>query len=199
MTLPPPTPGEQPRAVPLTVWPTRTASPPGCVTPAAAARAIATFSKPDDLVVVVDGPTVFRDAAAYLHRRYLAMSRDWLGTDDFGTPGIAGAAGLVIDHSAIGDPQTLLPRFIQTAGMLRPGGVLLTVHTPTGGHTDSLTVSIATGRAAGLRYLQHIILLAAPISGGQLHPAEKGRTPRGLLIPVHTDLAVFSAPGGSHG
>ncbi|WP_241255367.1 hypothetical protein [Candidatus Protofrankia californiensis] len=198
MSLAPPATGDQTSStVPLTVWPTLTDTQPGAIPPAAAARAIATFSQPDDLIVVIDGPVIIRDAAIHLHRRYTAVSRPTTDTGGRAWPSPAGHAGLVIDYPPAGDPQTLLPAFVQTAGLLRPGGILLTVHTPTAGATDPLTTGITTARAAGLRYLQHIVVLTTPISGGRLHPAGHPHIPPGgLVVPVHTDLAVFTTAGG---
>ncbi len=199
MSLSPPAVGDHPRTVPLTVWPTMTDAPPGDIPPAAAARAVAAFSTPNDLVVVIDGPAIFRDATTHLHRRYMAVSRPGGETDGPDFSPMAGTAGLVIDRPPAGTPQVLLPGFVRTAGMLRPGGILLTVPTPTSGPTDPLAAGITTARAAGLRYLQHIVLLTTPITDGHLHPAGPRRPAGGLLTPVHTDLAVFTTPGGGRG
>ncbi|MCK9931107.1 hypothetical protein MXD62_28850 [Frankia sp. Mgl5] len=191
---------EQPRIIPLTVWPTTTQQTPGALPAEAAARAIATFSHSGDLVIGVDDSGILTGATDYLHRRYAGLHRPQRsGT----TPRITRCrerdAGLIIDHPPVAGPESLLSDLSMLAGLLRPGGYLLTVHTPTGGATDPLADTITAARATGLRYLQHIIILTAPIHDSELHPHTEGLSGGGLLEPVHTDLAVFTRPGGARG
>ena len=90
--------------------------------------------------------------------------------------------------------------------VLRPGGVLavLTASTPRpGGLRDDPGEVIAAARAAGLIYAQHIVALHAAITGGQLTPGPPGaaRPDEAAGAPavhacVHSDLLVFTKPGG---
>ncbi|WP_018640749.1 hypothetical protein [Parafrankia elaeagni] len=196
MPKPRPVRTEQPRIIPLTVWPTTTPHTPGELPPNAAARAIATFSHNGDLVIGIDDSGILTGAADYLHRRYTRLSRNQRPD---ATPTIQRCrerdADLIIDHPPAGDPESLLSDLSGLTGLLRPGGYLLTVHTPTGGVNDPLADTITAARATGLRYLQHIIILTSPIHDGELHPHTE-RASGGLLEPVHTDLAVFTRPGG---
>ncbi|WP_018503443.1 hypothetical protein [Parafrankia discariae] len=197
MPQPRPTRVEQPRIIPLTVWPTTTPGIPGSLPAEAAARAIATFSNTGDLVIGIDDTGILIGAADYLHRRYTALHRT--ATTPVITHCRERGAGLIIDHPPIAGPESLLSDLSMLAGLLRPGGYLLTVHTPIGGVNDPLADTIIAARATGLRYLQHIIILTAPIHDSELHPHTEGLSGGGLLEPVHTDLAVFTRPGGARG
>jgi hypothetical protein len=58
---------------------------------------------------------------------------------------------------------------------------------------------VAAARAAGLAYAQHIVLVHAAIDGDRLDPASPAP---GTASPpggtrVHSDLLVFTKPGGS--
>jgi hypothetical protein len=83
--------------------------------------------------------------------------------------------------------------------VLRPGGVLAVITAspaPDGQLTDLAGHAVATARAAGLVYAQHIVLMHAAIRDGQLapDPASAG-LPGGSRI--HSDLLVFTKPGGT--
>jgi hypothetical protein len=89
--------------------------------------------------------------------------------------------------------------------VLRPGGVLavITASTPRpGGLRDDPGEVIAAARAAGLVYAQHIVALHAAITGGQLTPGPPDARPDEAAGPpavhacVHSDLLVFTKPGG---
>ncbi|WP_018504169.1 hypothetical protein [Parafrankia discariae] len=196
MPQPRPTRTDQPRIIPLTVWPTTTPGIPGALPPLAAARAIATFTHSGDLVIGIDDTGILTGAADHLHRRYTALHRTQNPTGKAITHCQERDAGLIIDHPPATTPERLLCDLSMLAGLLRPGGYLLTVHTPTGGATDPLADTITAARATGLRYLQHIIILTSPIDDGELHPHTEIPLGVGLLEPVHTDLAVFHRPGG---
>ncbi|MBL7486516.1 hypothetical protein I6A60_40300 [Frankia sp. AgB1.9] len=177
--------------VPLTVWPTPTATTPGVLSPGVAARLIATFSKPGDRVLALDGPAGYADAAGYLHRPYTARPAAAVLAGD--TP--TGPVGLVIDHPPAAPAEQLLARFATVARLLTGGGFLACVHPPAAGPRDPLATAIGAGEAAGLRYLQHLVALAVPIRHGTLTPPRDATT-GGLLTAVHTDVAVFTTPGG---
>jgi len=91
--------------------------------------------------------------------------------------------------------------------VLRPGGVLavLTASTPRpGGLRDDPGEVIAAARAAGLIYAQHIVALHAAITEGQLTPGPPGTArpdeapgPPAVCASVHSDLLVFTKPGGA--
>ena len=86
--------------------------------------------------------------------------------------------------------------------MLRPGGVLAVITGPAPGGTARRRPGrdvVAAARAAGLVYAQHIVLVHAAIDGDRLAPAAP---PPGTASPpggtrVHSDLLVFTKPGGS--
>ena len=82
--------------------------------------------------------------------------------------------------------------------MLRPDGVLAVLAGPAapGGTLAGTAGSlVAAGRAAGLVYAQHIVLVRAAINGDRLAPADRGpAVPAGR--PAHDDLLVFTKPGG---
>lgn len=197
MPKPRPSRTEQPRIIPLTVWPTTTPQTPGELSPDTAARAIATFSHNGDLVIGVDDTGILTAAADYLHRRYTGIHRPQRSD---ATPIWRRCrerdADLIIDHPPITGPESLLTDLSGLAGLLRPGGYLLTVHTPISGVNDPLADTITAARATGLRYLQHIIILTSPIHDSELHPHTLEPCGVGLLEPIHTDLAVFTRPGG---
>jgi hypothetical protein len=91
--------------------------------------------------------------------------------------------------------------------VLRPGGVLavITASTPRrAGLRDDPGEVIAAARAAGLIYAQHIVALHAAITGGQLTPGlpdaarpDQAAGPPAVHASVHSDLLVFTKPGGN--
>jgi hypothetical protein len=193
--------------IPQSVWATSTPSPPGHASEETAARLIATYSYRGSTIALTMPDPVLSAAGRYLHRQVLIRpvphdrgdipdrpARRALSSSRRGTI----AVDLIIDRPPLRAAETILSRHIHLAATLRPDGYLLTLHTPTGGPIDPVAVSIAAARAAGLRYLQHLILLATPIIAGQLQPVVY-RQPRAdrLLTPAHTDVAVFTT-GGAH-
>ena len=86
--------------------------------------------------------------------------------------------------------------------MLRPGGILAIIAgRPAPGQTPDLAHAVASARAAGLVYAQHIILRHATVGGGKLRPfpgqhagSRPGGGPPGARI--HADLLVLTKPGG---
>jgi len=90
------------------------------------------------------------------------------------------------------------------AAALQPGGVLA-VTVPDArfrdGYVDHASSVVAAARAAGLIYLQHIILADRPLSETPVEPgptpalgaADRGRPPRHTR--THTDLLIFRHPG----
>ena len=87
--------------------------------------------------------------------------------------------------------------------MLAPGGRLLVI-TSAVRQPGFAGQVIVHARAAGLVYAQHIIALHAPIRGGCLAspwqqpslPYEDEPAAVPLNLPVHTDLLLFTQPGG---
>jgi hypothetical protein len=83
--------------------------------------------------------------------------------------------------------------------VLRPGGVLAVITASPdadGQLADLAGQAVASARAAGLVYAQHIVLVHAAVRGSQLtpDPAAAG-LPGGCRI--HSDLLVFTKPGGT--
>jgi hypothetical protein len=86
--------------------------------------------------------------------------------------------------------------------VLRPGGVLAVITTspaPAGQLTDLAGHAVASARAAGLIYAQHIVLVHAAIRGDHLAPGPAATGIAGLPggCRVHSDLLVFTKPGGT--
>src|SRR5712691_6613507 len=82
--------------------------------------------------------------------------------------------------------------------VLRPGGVLAVITAspaaPDGQLADLTGQAVASARAAGLVYAQHIVLVHAAIRDGQLAPDPAAGLPGGCR--VHSDLLIFTKPGG---
>ena len=196
--------------VPLSVWaglPAPDCAPPGqpCggpVTTAAAARVTESFSRPGDLVVAIDGSPAAASAAAAAGRVVLGLAPGGparlLAAGD---PG-AGTAALVITGCPGPDPDGGGLLYAACERVLRPGGVLAVITPGPGGDGppgDLAGHVVAAARAAGLAYAQHIVLVHAAIDGDRLDPASPAP---GTASPpggtrVHSDLLVFTKPGGS--
>jgi len=234
--------------VPLSIWPDLPAPRsgpygpcPGPVTAGAAARVIAVFSRPGDLVAAPDGCTAVIEAAAATGRAVLGLIpapvRDGraigglrarldpaarpfarlrpggpalllvAGDPDVGqaTLAITGCHGpgcCASGPEAGGDDR---PGVLYAAcqRVLRPGGVLAVITAsgataPDGRLADLTGQAVASARAAGLVYAQHIVLVHAAIRDGQLAPGPAvGGTPS---LPggchVHSDLLIFTQLGG---
>lgn len=87
------------------------------------------------------------------------------------------------------------------AELLRPDGVaaVLTHTDSTGGTlTDPTGPIVTAAQDADLLYLQHIVLLLAPIHDGALTPAEQaeatGTAPQAAHHRIHADLLLFTNP-----
>jgi len=199
--------------LPLSIWPGVPG--PRCPAPgpdlppcpgAAAVPVIAAFSRPGDLVAVPGaGCPVLAAAAARTGRRILDIA------DPGGQPGGAscppGQAALAVTVCSAALPaggaaasQTALYAACQRA--LRPGGILAIIAArPAPGQIPDLSHAVASARAVGLVYAQHIVLLHAAVDGGQLRPfpgqhaaACPAGGPPGARI--HADLLVLTKPGG---
>lgn len=196
------------KSVPLTAWLGDSTTPSG-LPPSVLIRAIATFSQPADRIVTIDAPPGIRHAADHLHRRlHLTFRPTDGGAAVSASDGLPRhTAGLVIDYQPAmidptGDvfPDPFLADYIRAGGMLRPGGILLVVIAPGNPQCDGLARTITAARGAGLRYLQHIVVLTATVTDDHLTPPPAGIPADGrLLTPAHTDIAVFTTPGGRHG
>ena len=199
--------------LPLSVWPGVPG--PGCPAPgraclpcpgAGAAPVIAAFSRPGDLVAVpgADCPAIAA-AAARTGRRIMSIA-------DPG--GQAGRASSPPGHAALA--VTVFPAALPEDGaaayqttlyaacqrVLRPGGILAIIAGwPAPGQIPDLSHPVASARAAGLVYAQHIVLIHAALDGSELRPFPgqdaaycQGDGPPGARI--HADLLVLTKPGG---
>ena len=116
----------------------------------------------------------------------------------------AGQAALAI--TGRGGPGTRV-LYAACERVLRPGGVLavITASTPRpAGLRDDPGEVIAAARAAGLIYAQHIVALHAAITDGQLTPGPQDAArpdetagPPAVCARIHSDLLVFTKPGGT--
>ncbi len=198
--------------LPLSIWPGVPG--PQCPAPgpdhlpcpgAGAVPVIAAVSRPGDLVAVPAGCTALAAAAARTGRRVLDIA------DPGGQPGGAsrapGKAALAVTAFSAALPasgtaacQTALYPACQR--VLRPGGILAVIAgRPAPGQIPDLAHAVASARAAGLVYAQHIILIHAAVDGGQLRPFPgqhagpcPGDGPPGARI--HADLLILTKPGG---
>jgi hypothetical protein len=200
-------------AVPVTVWPA-TPAPGRCpaspgqapcprrYTSAAAHAVIRALSRPGDLVAAPrPGDEVFLAAAAGAGRRSAGH-----GGSSLAALGVVSACpepacrppGLVAgDANGGGDPGLPWPACQR---VLRPGGLLavITAAVWRPGWSGQL---IAHARAAGLMYVQHVIVLHAALGDDRLlsswpQLAARATPADSLHLPVHTDLLLFAQPGG---
>ena len=86
--------------------------------------------------------------------------------------------------------------------VLAPGGVLAVItasRAPGGQLADLAGHAVAAARAAGLVYAQHIVLVHAAIDGDHLAPDPAATAPvsRAGGTSIHSDLLVFTKPGGA--
>jgi hypothetical protein len=215
--------------VPLSIWPglpapgIRDGLPcGGPVTAAAARQIIGAFSIPGDLVAAAGGSPAVIEAAAAAGRPVLALEPcPAPGRQRPGVPAAlpppadpaAGRAGLAVagchGPGCCGQPPGggagpgPGPVFAACERALRPGGVLAVITGPAapgGTLTDTAGNVVAAARAAGLVYVQHIVLVRAAIDGDRLAPAAPDpgpAVPGGS--PVHDDLLVFIKPGKQEG
>lgn len=199
--------------LPLSIWPgvpgPECPAPGPDHLPCAGLRAvpvIAAFSRPGDLVAVPGaGCTALAAAAARTGRRILGIA------DPGGQPGGAscppGRAALAVTVCSAALPadgaaacQAALYAACQRA--LRAGGILAIIAgRPAPGQIPDLSHAVASARAAGLVYAQHIILIHAALDGSQLRPFPgqdavpcPREGPPGARI--HADLLVLTKPGG---
>ena len=198
----------------------------GPVTAAAAARVIESFSRPGDRVAVAGGSPAVTGAAAAAGRAVAGFVADGLGGHpvpvperaDWASPRgpaqapalrspVTGQAALAVAGfcrpgccaaSCDGQDGGLLLAACER--VLRPGGVLavITAVNGVGAPPDGQAgAAVAAARAAGLVYAQHIVLVHAAIDGDRLDPGPAvgpAALPGGTA--VHSDLLVFTKPGG---
>jgi hypothetical protein len=198
--------------LPLSIWPAVPG--PECPAPgpdrlpcpgAGAVPVIAAFSRPGDLVAVPGaGCPALAAAAARTGRRILDIA------DPDGQPGGAsfppGQAALAVTVCSAALPaggaaacQTALYAACQR--VLRPGGILAIIAgRPAPGQIPDLAHAVASARAAGFVYAQHIVLLHAALDGSQLRPfpgqdAVSGPAGGPPSARIHADLLVLTKPG----
>jgi hypothetical protein len=164
---------------------------------------IVAFSRPGDLVAVPGTSCAALAAAtARTGRRIVDIA-----TGPGGVICAAGQAALAITvfsgslpagGAAAGEPVL----YTACQRVLRPGGILAVIAGRTApGQIPDLSQAVASARAAGLVYAQHIILIHAVIDGGQLRPfpGQDAAPCPGDGSPgarIHADLLVLTKPGG---
>lgn len=207
----PPGPG-----VPLSVWaglpvPAGSQDGPPCggsVTRAAAAQIIESFTRHGDLVAVIGELPAVAEAAAAVGRAVLSLVPGDLGGYPAPVPGNGQAALAVTGYCGPGccasarygdDGGGLL--YAACERLLRPGGVLAVLIAGPGAdaHSRLAGSAVAAARAASLSYAQHIALVHAVIDGDRLDPGPAPAARAGVPgdIRVHSDLLVFTKPGGA--
>ena len=199
--------------LPLSIWPSVPG--PECPAPrpdhlpcpgAGAVPVIAAFSRPGDLVAVPGaGCAALAAAAARTGRRILDIEDP--GGQAGGAscpPGQAALAVTVCSAALPAGGAAACPTALYAAcqRVLRPGGILAIIAgRPAPGQIPDLSHPVASARAAGLVYAQHIVLLHAAVDAAQLRPfpgqhatACPREDPPGTRI--HADLLVLTKPGG---
>jgi hypothetical protein len=212
--------------VPLSVWhglPAPGSGPPGhcggVAAAAAASRVIGSFSRPGDLVAAAGGCPAAAEAAAAGRRAVLVVLPD--GRSGYpapvpypavrlrpGGPAMAPASGnpyigqVALAVASVPGPACCVSSrdggdgglvYAACEQLLRPGGVLA-VTTAGPGADEPTGSAVAAARAIGLIYAQHIVLIHAAIDGDHLKPSPLPAGPGG--IAVHSDLLIFTKPGG---
>lgn len=184
------------------------------------AHLMATYTRPRDVVVDLDGHPMVRQAARYLrcHPATLVAGPD---PDSVRIqPVDALPARRRVGRHGAGLLLARLPRpgcfdlaglryaLQQWRGLLRDGGHLIAVLTPDhrAGPAGHRTAVITAARAAGLRYHQHLLVVRVPL--GEREPRAEADTaadtaaaasPRlldGRHVRAHTDVLVFAAGQG---
>lgn len=168
---------------------------------------IAAFSRPGDLVAVSDaGCAALAAASARTGRRIVSIATGPGGQPSGAScaPGQAALAitvfpgGLSAGSAAAGEP--MLYAACQRA--LWPGGILAIIaDRPAQGQIPDLSHAVASARAAGLVYAQHIVLIHAAVDDGQLRPFPGQHVTSGSRYGppgarIHADLIVLTKPGG---
>jgi hypothetical protein len=133
--------------------------------------------------------------------------RDWFG-DDLHDPAPPSpsptpwrlASLLVAGWPLDPDPDTnaiqLNELAITAARLLEPGGCA--VFAAARHNSGNYTALVTAARAAGLRYLQHIVAITADIDGDELiyNATSRDLANASLHSRVHIDLIIFWRPGG---
>ena len=216
---PEPAPGKAPvgpsgPGVPLSVWaglsvPAGSQDGPPCGGSVAwaAAQIIESFTRHGDVVAAIGELPAVAEAAAAAGRAVISLVPGDLGAYPGPVPGAGQAALAVTGYCGSGccasarygaDGGGLL--YAACERLLRPGGVLAVLIAGPGAdaHSRLAGSAVAAARAASLSYAQHIALVHAVIDGDRLHPglapADRAAVPGD--IRVHSDLLVFTKPGG---
>jgi hypothetical protein len=104
-----------------------------------------------------------------------------------------------LDGDTDTDPGRLDDLAAAAAAVLRPGGCLVFIATGAVGAGD-YTVVVGAARAAGLRYLQHIVAIDADVNGDHLvyYASDRDLVDLDAITHtrVHADLIVLTTPGG---
>jgi hypothetical protein len=178
------------------------------------AHLIATYTRPRDVVVDLDGHPMVRQVARYLrcHPATLVAGPDpdsvriqpvdavpaWRRVGRRG----AGLLLACLPRPGCFDLAGLRHAFVQWRGLLRDGGYVLTILSADRREADPAghrTAVIAAARAAGLRYHQHLLVVRValgerePRAEADIAAAISPRLLDGRHVRAHTDLLVFAA------
>jgi hypothetical protein len=173
---------------------------PGRAGPVLAYRVIASFSRRGELVATAGaGASALAAAAAAAGRTAVIVSP---GTQPRGRAVLAVTAACPCPATRLAgagpDDPGLGDAIVACARALRPGG-LLAVLTSAARAPRLPRDVVARARAAGLGYTQHIVLVHAVILRDSLDGSQLpgGARRVGVHAAAHTDLILFTAPGGA--
>ena len=205
--------GETP-PIPSTVWAPVEATPPDAPWPTALlGQIVEALTKPGEQVALLPWPSQHTEETEN------ALARAAETVQQLGRHPHLASPGSTSQHD---EPQSPLPTVdlvlthcppaasneaachnfgALAAELLRPDGVaaVLTHTDSTGGTlTDPTGPIVTAAQDADLLYLQHVVLLLAPIHDGTLtpaeHPATTGTPPPAAHHRIHADLLLFTNP-----
>ncbi len=207
--------------VPISVWRLAYAAhrpggghdPAGAFTPGLAAPLVATFSRPGQTILDLNHDAAIQGAAGAGARRYRTVT-DPRNLDELaGSEHLAGAVDLVVSRwphpdphptdtqdrtDGTSGPDAAADLFTACRTLLAPDGltVLVLAPPPPGPpYVEHAQVVIPAAHHAGLGYLQHIIVVTAPIAGEPTprlaSPADGATLRAATHIRAHLDLLVF--------
>lgn len=202
-------------SLPSTVWAPTEATPPDAPWPTALLeQVIETLTKPGEQVALLPWPSHHTDPSEPAFSRAAETVQQLGRHPHLASPGSTShrdepssplpTVDLALTHCppAASNEAACHNFGALAAQLLGPDGVVAVLtHTDTTGGTltDPTGPIVTAAQDADLLYLQHVVLLLAPIHDGTLTPAEQpttttGTAPHGAHQRVHADLLLFTNP-----